>query len=147
MKWCNDAYDAMSKKTLKCHRFKTYMVSIKTLLKAMCDFLTLKTLPLTKQRIAIFLTHLSKNPLFQLELKKLKNSNFSCKMSIFWPLTIGNFLFWSTIELTVTFLGLKITNLLKKRFLEHPVIPWWKGIPGNEKVSQKPNMEGGRRFD
>ena len=39
----------------------------------------------------------------------IKNSKFSCKMSIFWPMgqKDGDFLFWSTPEPMVTFLGLK----------------------------------------
>ena len=39
----------------------------------------------------------------------IKNSKFSCKMSIFWPMgqKDGDFLFWSTPEPMATFLGLK----------------------------------------
>ena len=39
----------------------------------------------------------------------IENSKFSCKMSIFWPMgqKDGDFLFWSTPEPMVTFLGLK----------------------------------------
>ena len=60
------------------------------------------------------------NGKISLAIRKFK---FLCNMSIFWSMgqKDGNFLFWSTPESMVTFLGLKITHLLKKRFLEHPV--------------------------
>ena len=52
----------------------------------------------------------------------IENSKFSCKMSIFWPMghKDGNFLFLSMPEPIVTFLGLKITHLLKVIFFKTP---------------------------
>ena len=51
-----------------------------------------------------------KMPFFIVKLSlAIENSKFSCKMSIFWPMgqKDGDFLFWSTPEPMVTFLGLK----------------------------------------
>ena len=73
--------------------FRVLLGVSKKLLKEMGDFLTLKLLPLAPAWI--------------------KNKNFCQKDGIF--------LLWSTSEPMVIFLGLKITHLLKKRFLRHPI--------------------------
>ena len=80
----------------------------------MCDFLTLKMLPLALALIKTKNCHLfdplEKNCPFSIKISlAIKNSKFSCEMSIFWPMgqKDGDFLFWSTPEPMVTFLGLK----------------------------------------
>ena len=79
----------------------------------MCDFLTLKKLPLAlaliKKKSIFFFTHDQKLPFFNGKFSPgIKNSKFSCKMSIFWPIdqNDGKFLFWSMPEPIVIFLGL-----------------------------------------
>ena len=70
-----------------------YRVSKKTHLKEMCDFLTLKMLILALALIKTKNRHLfdpliKKSP-FSMEkclYLVIKNFNFSCKMSIFWPM-------------------------------------------------------------
>ena len=86
----------------------------KTLLKEMNDFLTLKMLPLALALIKrknchlfdTFVTHALFNGKFSLAIR---NSKFSCKMGIFWPMgqKDGDILFWSTPEPMVTILAFK----------------------------------------
>ena len=86
-------------------------VSKKTHLKEMCDFLTLKMLPLAlaliKTKIPIFLTHWSENADFTWEFEFLMpGENFPLKKVNFWPMGQKDF-FLSMPEPMVTFLGLK----------------------------------------
>ena len=66
----------------------------KTHPKEMCDYLTLKMLPLAlaliKTKINNFLIHWSKNPLFYGKMfLAIKNFNFSCEMRIFLTYVMG----------------------------------------------------------
>ena len=95
-----------------------YSVSKKTPLKEMCDFLTLKMLPLALALIKTKNRHLFdplvKNWPFSMEnslqASKTLNSHVKWAFSDQWVKKRYNFLFWSTQEPMVTFLGLK--NLL-----------------------------------
>ena len=52
----------------------------------------------------------------------IQTSNFSCKISISWPMVQkdGDFWFWSTS--IVTFLGLKKSHSLRSVFLDHSLL-------------------------